>query len=341
MISADFGFNTKDIINVQLNNTSYQQLKTELQNHPEVINVTAASHIPAAGTSKSTALKKNWSDDIELDMALFQVDENYIESLGLELIAGGNFQKLDVNAHEIIINAKSLETFSLGTAHEALGQYLIDSEDSANLKIVGVVKNYNHMMLIVDMSPMMLIYNPEKTIMAQVTFPPGRTKEGKYIVEQAFTTVNPGMVADIENFDTQLAFYYNLLFGDIVTVVGIATVLALIIACLGLLGIATYTIETRTKEVGIRKVLGATGKQLVVQLSKGFMSILLISIVIALPLAYFLNNLWLQEFAFRVPISIGVMSFGVIILLVLGMITIGSQTYRATKINPVDSLRNE
>jgi putative ABC transport system permease protein len=123
--------------------------------------------------------------------------------------------------------------------------------------------------------------------------------------------------------------------------VAFATFLAIVIACLGMLGIATYTIETRTKEVGVRKVLGASGWQLVLQLSKGFANILVIAIVTAIPLAYFLNNLWLQQFAFRVNISVGVISLGVLILLILGGLTIGSQTYRASTINPVDSLRNE
>ena len=191
------------------------------------------------------------------------------------------------------------------------------------------------------MNPMMLKYNPEHTNMAQVTFLPGQSKEGEAIIEQAYAAVNPGLIVDYEAFEDQLAFYYNMLFGDIVTVTGIATVLALIIACLGLLGMATYTVETKTKEVGIRKVLGATSKQLILQLSKGFISILLFAIVIAVPVAYFLNNLWLQEFAFRVPISFSVIGFGVFILLLLGFITIGSQTYRATTINPVDHLRNE
>jgi putative ABC transport system permease protein len=341
MVSADFGFKTADIVNVQLNNTSYQQLKTELQKYPIVANVTTASHIPASGSTWGTTLKKKWEDEVELDMAYFNVDEDYISSLDLKLLAGTNFEHLQVEANEIVINEKTLDVFELGTPAEAVGQYLIDADDSASLKIVGVLQDYNHQMLIMDMAPMMLRYNPEETSMAQVTFLPGKNKEGEALIESTFTTINPGLIVDYEAFDTQLAFYYNLLFGDIVTVVGIATVLALIIACLGLLGMATYTIETKTKEVGIRKVLGATSKQLVLQLSRGFMSILVLAIVIAVPIAYFLNNLWLQEFAFRVPISIGVIGFGVFILLILGILTIGSQTYRATTINPVDHLRNE
>lgn len=341
MVSADFGFKTADIVNVQLNITSYQQFKTELEKFPQVVNVTAATHIPASGTDYGTELKKNWDDDIKLYMSYFNVDDNYLSTLELELIAGTNFEKLDVSANEIIINEKTIETFELGNPHAAIGQYLIDVDDSVSLKIVGVIKNYNHRMLILEMTPMMLRYNPEETNMAMVTFLPGINKQGDAIIEEAFASVNPGLIVDYEAFEDELTFYYNLLFGDIVTVVGIATVLALIIACLGLLGMATYTIETKRKEVGIRKVLGATSKQLVLQLSKGFMSILLIAIVIAVPIAYFLNNLWLQEFAFRVPISLGVIGFGVFILLVLGILTIGSQTYRATTINPVDHLRNE
>ena len=341
MISADFGFKTADIINVQLNNTSYKQLKTELEKYPQVVNITSASHIPAAGTTQSHALKKNWEDDVELEVPYYNVDENYINTLDLELIAGTNFEHLQESANEIIINEKAVETYDLGNPHEAIGQYLIDADDSITMKIVGVLKDYNHQMLIVEMAPMMLRFKPEETNMAMVTFLPDIGKQGNTIIEEAYATVNPGLIVDYEAFETQLIFYYNLLFGDIVTVTGIATALALIIACLGLLGMATYTIETKTKEVGIRKVLGATSKQLVIQLSKGFISILLIAIVVAVPIAYFLNNLWLQEFAFRVPISFGVIGFGVLILLVLGIITIGSQTYRATTINPVDHLRNE
>lgn len=132
-----------------------------------------------------------------------------------------------------------------------------------------------------------------------------------------------------------------MIFGDIVNVVGGISMLAIIISCLGLLGMATYTTETRTKEISIRKVLGASNTALVFLLSRGFVSILLISIVVAVPAAYFLNNLWLELIAYHTSFSLSVILLGVVILLLFGVVTIGSQTFRATYINPVDSLKNE
>lgn len=341
MVGADFGFTTENIVNVKLNNTSFKQYKAELIKYPEIEYVTAASHIPAAGTMYGLDLKKNWEDEDGSEMAYFNVDEDYITMLNLELIAGKNFQQLDWGAHEVIINEKTVEAYDLGSADQAIDQFLIDEDDSTQYRIVGVISNYHHQMLIMEMSPMMLVYNPEQANIAHIAYYPEQKEAGIKRLEQAFVTVNPGLKIDYEPFSDQLIFYYDLLFGDIVKIIGLATALALVIACLGLLGIATYTVETKTKEVGIRKVLGATSWQLVMQLSKGFIGILGISIVIAVPLAYFMNNLWLQQFAFRVSITAGVIGFGVLTLLVLGVLTIGSQTLRAGSINPVDSLRSE
>ncbi|MCK5103756.1 MAG: ABC transporter permease, partial [Cyclobacteriaceae bacterium] len=117
--------------------------------------------------------------------------------------------------------------------------------------------------------------------------------------------------------------------------------LSITIACLGLLGIATYTAERRTKEVGIRKVLGAGEFKIAFLLSKGFIKMLLISIVIASPLVYFLNNMWLQNFSNRIDYGFGTIFLGTLIMLTLGILTIGSQTLRASKANPADTLRME
>lgn len=117
--------------------------------------------------------------------------------------------------------------------------------------------------------------------------------------------------------------------------------LAILISCLGLLGMATYTTETRMKEISIRKVLGSSDGALVYLLSKGFIGVLLIAIVLAVPAAWFLNNLWLELLAYHVSVDASTILLSVLILVFFGVITIGSQTWRATFIKPVENLKSE
>src|SRR5581483_2096640 len=114
-----------------------------------------------------------------------------------------------------------------------------------------------------------------------------------------------------------------------VNILGVISFLAILISCLGLLGMATYTTETRIKEISIRKVLGSTNGSLVYLLSKGVFVVWLIAIVIAVPAAYFINNLWLEQLAYHVSVDISVIALGIIVLILFGTLTIGSQTYRA------------
>ncbi|HNC14189.1 MAG TPA: FtsX-like permease family protein, partial [Cyclobacteriaceae bacterium] len=124
-------------------------------------------------------------------------------------------------------------------------------------------------------------------------------------------------------------------------ILGFIAFLAIAISCLGLLGMATYTTERRTKEIGIRKVLGAADFTIARLLSKEFMMMLLLAIFIGVPLSYFINNMWLQKLTTRVEFGITTALAGVFILLALGVITIASQTIRASKANPVNSLKSE
>ena len=131
------------------------------------------------------------------------------------------------------------------------------------------------------------------------------------------------------------------MFGDLVSVLSVVSFLAILISCLGLLGMATYTTETRMKEISIRKVLGSSDSSLVYLLSKGFFGVLMMAIVLAIPAAYFINNLWLQKLAYHVAVDIPVIIFGVLILIFFGVITIGSQTWRATFVKPIENLKSE
>ncbi|SHG74764.1 FtsX-like permease family protein [Chryseolinea serpens] len=125
------------------------------------------------------------------------------------------------------------------------------------------------------------------------------------------------------------------------TILGFIALMAIVIACLGLLGMATYMAERKTREVGIRKILGAKDLRITLLLSKGFFKMLLVSVFIGAPLGYFMNNLWRQKFPNRVEFGMGTLLSGTAILMMLGLLTIGSQTIRASKSNPIDSLKND
>lgn len=341
MLSANFGFTTEDIINVRLNDADFEQYKTELGKSTAIQNISGATHIPGAGTWWSADTWKDPSDEAPIETGFFYVDENYIDMLDLELIAGTNFKQMIPAANEIIINEKAVNEFGFSSPHEALGQVLYDDDTTTELHIVGVLKDYHYLMLVMQISPMYLRYNPERINFAHVKLFNENKEAGFSAIERSFSEITDGNKVSYKYFDAELKEYYEFIFGDLVRIVGLTSLLALTIACLGLLGIATYSIETKIKEVSIRKILGATDKQLIYQLSIGFVLMLLVAVVVSVPLAWLLNSLWLEQIAYRVTIDFGVISFGVLILLIFGIITIGSQTYRASTVSPVDNLRNE
>ena len=157
---------------------------------------------------------------------------------------------------------------------------------------------------------------------------------------QKWKSIDPIHPFKYEFFDEQLARTHQAIF-DAVSVLGFIALVAIVIACLGLLGMATYTAERKTREVGIRKILGAADLSIAILLSKGFFKMLLVSVFIGAPLSYFINNLWLQKFPNRVEFGIETLLYGTLILMLLGMLTIGSQTIRASRSNPIDSLKSE
>jgi putative ABC transport system permease protein len=182
--------------------------------------------------------------------------------------------------------------------------------------------------------------NQEQLSLLQVRYS-GNHDDAIKSIEKAWHVVNPDLKMDHKMMESEIKFFYNTIFGDVVNIVGFIAFLAITISCLGLLGMATYTIETRMKEISLRKILGSSDHQLVLLLSKGFFKMLLIAICIGVPVSWFLNNMWLQFMAYQTEAGIGVMLIGVSILFILGGITIGSQTLRAAFTNPVDNLKNE
>lgn len=341
-LTNDYGFNMKDNIAVRLNNTSAAQLKTELLKYPNVANVAGASHIPAAGETHGNDFKRTLDDKEWTPLNTFAVDEDYLANMQVPLIAGSFFKAENGanNASFIVVNEEAVKTLHFTSPEEAVGAQVIYHPDSTRKTIAGVIKDYNHSQLFHKIDPLALMYAPGEIRVLQVRYT-GTEAKALESIEKAWAAVNPTLKVDYKTVEAEIKFFYNTIFGDMVSILGFVAFLAIFIACLGLLGMATYSVETRIKEISIRKVLGASDQTVVVLLSQGFIKLIGIAILIGVPLAWSLNNLWLELIAYRTSFNITVVASGVAMLLALGMATIGSQTIRAAFANPVDNLKEE
>ncbi|HEY0740862.1 MAG TPA: ABC transporter permease [Chryseosolibacter sp.] len=338
----DHGFNLNNNIMVKLNGTSYQTLKNELQKYNNITSVSAASHVPAAGTTYGCGLKRKEDDAAMINADYFFVDEDYGKNMELKVLAGEFFQRDqgESNTNFIVINEATRKALKFDDPRDAVGEPIIFLNDSTTRVVKAVVADYNHRNLISAIAPMALLYRSTEMSVLQVAYT-GDYNKASQSIEKAWAAINPGLKADYMEVKSEINKYYELIFGDLGKVLGFISFVAIMISCLGLLGMATYATETRIREISIRKVLGSGSAALVFLLSKGFMKMLAISILIGLPLAYVFNNFWLELFAYHTTIGIGAVSISIFILLVFGVITVGSQTIRATFVKPVDNLKSE
>ena len=310
--------------------------------YSNILNAAGSSHIPSSGTTIGNGFKTSTDQKDWTSLDNFTVDEDYLRNLEVSLVAGKFFgvESGDNNKNFIVINEEAVKTLHFKTPHDAVGEELIAQSDSSRKTIIGVVKNYNHGLLFHEIEPLGLLYDPDGIALLQVRYA-GNHQEAVKTIEKAWASVNPNLKIDYKTVEEEIKFFYNTVFGDLVNILGVIAALAIMISCLGLLGMATYTIETRMKEISIRKVLGSTDQALIVLLSKGFIKMIAVAILIGIPTAWFINNLWLELLAYHTQLGIGSITVGVVLLLVLAGITVGSQTLRGALTNPVDNLKNE
>jgi len=339
-LNTDYGFNKENIVNIQLQGNDPGLLKDELITIPEIKIITWSSHIPASGNM--------WTDDAwvedkedKIEVAYFSVDENYMDVLGLKLVAGRNFPPNSYSGEEkyLILNNNAVETFQLGTPDEAIGKSLF-IEDTIYAEIIGIVEDYHYFAMFAKIGPMALRVIPDNYRYANLLVSSPDITRTIEKIEKSWKKIDPVHKLQYDFMDEAIKDFYRM-FSDILYMVGVASLLAILIACMGLFGMATYSAETRIKEIGVRKVLGANAWSVVYIISKSYLKMIIIAVLIALPLAYFGNNLWLQNFPYKVSFGAGNVLAGAMLVLVLSLITIGSQTYRVANADPAGSLRYE
>jgi putative ABC transport system permease protein len=340
MINTDLGFDDGVVYDIDLQGKDFTRVKNEYSQLPEVVNISATSHIPSEGNIWGVDIRLKMEDE-KYNANYFSVDENYIETMGLELIAGRDFPENMSTENEkfVIASEMTVEHFQLGTPQEALGTTLI-LDDSTMVEIIGIIKNYQYAAVFLNLRPLLLRYLPDRHFHAFLRLDSPDMQATVSKLEREWKNIDPYHDFDGDFLDDRIKYYYSF-FEDIMYTVGFATLLAIIIASFGLLGMATYSTQTRTKEIGIRKVFGAEVYQIIFLVSRSYLWLMLIAAVIGGIIAYLANNLWLQYMSKRVDFGIGTILAGVFLVVLVGLLTITSQTLKAAHTKPAETLKYE
>lgn len=343
IIRKEYGFSKDHLINVHLQGTDYQVFSNELSKHPEVIRVSASEYLPATGYNNGTSLISMREEPDTVYGGSMAVDRNFLDNLAINIVAGRNFPENISTEKEqyVLVNETAVKELGYDRPEDIIGEFFIERDSGEPLEVIGVTKDFFYEILFLDpIRPFYFRYIPKNYRYANIKIHGNDVQGTLSFVEDTWKKVDKIHTFEYRIFDQQLAETHGLI-KDVVAIVGYISILAISIACLGLLGMAIFNTETRIKEIGIRKAMGADSRSIVLLLSKGFLILLGIAVIIGSPIAYLINNIWLQEFAFRVNFGIGIFGISISILLVLGLITIGSQTFRAANSNPATILRTE
>ncbi|MES2797501.1 MAG: FtsX-like permease family protein [Bacteroidota bacterium] len=336
----DYGFNPKNVVNINLQSNDYQLVKNSLRNIKGIKEVSASAYLPSTGRNDGLELKIPGKEKT-LNAINLTVDQDFVKVLEIPILHGKNLvTNIEGKANTILVNEAAAKEFGFKHSNEIVGQnYLLNDK---NVQVAGVFKDFTFFLLFSGRAtgPIVLHTNPSDLKFINVKIESNDLKSVVADISNTWKIIDPIHPMQLEYYEDKLANTNRGIF-DLVSVIGFLAFLAITISCLGLLGMAIYTTERRTKEIGIRKVLGATELSLNFMLSKEFLKMLGIAILIAAPLSFYLNNLWLNFMAVRENISIITILFGSAILLVLGLITVVPQTFRIAKRNPVESLKTE
>jgi len=269
---------------------------------------------------------------------MYYVDDHFFETYGLSFIAGKGFgETMKEDSSNIIINESALDYYAFENAEDAVGDVLRGG--NFVVTIIGVVKDFNQQSVKIEPSPIGFVHMPGNlyyTVKAEMSDASRLISE----LEKIWTSHYPGnpfhyfFLDDFYNEQYQADHRFSKLFM-------VSSLLGIIIACLGLLGLSAYSITRRRKEIGIRKTNGATSSHLMIILNKVFVIWVGIAFVIASPLAWFAMNRWLQNFAYKTELSWWIFALAGLIALIIALLTVSWQSWRAANKNPVESLRYE
>lgn len=357
MKNADLGLQKENIIAIQRSADDFEDeeqatlrlntFKDELRNQRNVISVASSRAMPGQESRFNSFLfarPEGWTAESPLRMRWTIVDHEFFNLYDIDFLEGRNFREGSESDMEsgVVINQAAMEDFGW---ESAVGKTVgLGSSGSQTMNVIGVIENYNYQSLQNEVEPIMHIYRPSDSSSLNV------------ISIRIANNDLPGTLAAIESewkniVDAEMPinyFFVDQQFDQmyetqdrLVTVAGAFSMLAIIIAALGLLGLASLMVKQRTQEIGIRKVLGASSTEIILLISKNYMVLVVIGFMLAVPVSWYLMNSWMQDFAYRADMQTWVFLLGGIAAFLIAGVTVSIQALKAALMNPVDSLRSE
>ncbi|MDX1943010.1 MAG: FtsX-like permease family protein, partial [Saprospiraceae bacterium] len=343
--NKSLGFNREAVIEVPFYGDTtvinqYGALRNELLKNTGILNVSKHGGNVVGGLGNGWLVTQNLQgDEISTSLYSMSVDTSYFATYDMQLIAGRFFSKdipTDVNK-SVLVNEAAVRTFGWQQPENAIGKRF-GTGDAARY-VIGVVRDFNFESLHKPVEALMIGYSTQGNSLSLKLDATQLDASLKHL-EKIWKTMIPNMPLEYAFVDEQVAQQY----GNEKKMEGVFygfSVLSLLIACLGLFGLSMFVVERKIKEIGIRKVLGASVAQIVTLLSKDFALLILVAVLIASPIAWYFMSQWLESFAYRIDIPWWSFALAGVVVIAIALLTVGIQAIRAAVANPVNSLRSE
>jgi len=316
----------------------------ELTAYNRINAVTASSEMPGQGFVRGLIIPQGYSERDNMFAPWLSVDYNFLQTLKMKLVAGRNFSKTNgtdfLNA--FVINESAVRSFGWGTPENAIGKTFVRGKmaDGKKGQIIGVVKDFDFNSLTNPMEPLVIDVNPPRFTEFAISIQPDHANETIQRIKQVWDKIFPERVFEYSFLDKDIDTQYKDR-ESFSRMIGYFAIVAVLLSCSGLFSLAFYLAVKRSREIGIRKVLGADILSIVLLLSASFMKMVLLASLIASPVAWWLMHNWLQGFAYHVRIEWWIFIFASFLTVLISFITIAFQSIRAALVNPVTSLRSE
>ncbi|MEO8174578.1 MAG: FtsX-like permease family protein, partial [Sediminibacterium sp.] len=340
---SDLGFAKEAIVMVTIatGSTAVTQatLKNQFKDIPGVEKVSVCFAPPASQSNWSTSIRfDNKAEDEAFKVNMKAADEDYVSTFGLQLVAGRNLFHSDT-VKEFLVNEMLAKKLNLASPQELIGK-TISFGDYTRVPIVGVIKDFHDQSFHADINPVCIPSWSERYNQYAVKINMQNAKTTLAALDKTWSQMHPDQIYEYQFLDDHIATFYQT--EDLMLkLIQAFSSIAILIGCFGLYGLVSFLAAQKTKEIGIRKVLGGTLTHILWMFGKEFSRLIIIASLVAVPIAWWMMNTWLQDFKFRVNISVWIFIGTILITAVVTGITVGYQSIKSSLANPVKSLRTE